>query len=229
MKKIGIIGGLGPLATVDFFKKIVENTNAKKDQDNIPILIYNNPQIPDRTEAILNNGPSPVREIVSTGKILEKMGADFLVMPCNTSFYFYDQVQGQLDLKLINMIDLTVNYLDENSCKNVCILGTEGTLKGGVYYKKLEDKGINSIKADDELIDLLSYVIYDVVKKNNFGKDISKFINKLKDIERKEDVDVFVLACTELPILFEKYNLDFNTVDPTYLLALESIKLARKE
>lgn len=228
MKKIGIIGGLGPLATVDFFNKIVQNTDANIDQENVPILIYNNPQIPDRTESILHGGESPVNEIVQTAVVLEKMGADFLTIPCNTSFYYYDEIVKNLKLPLINMLDLTADYLKLNNFKHVCILGTEGTLRTRIYHDKFKDKGIGFIEIDDEMIGLLSFVIYDVVKKNDFNVDISKFREKLESIAAKQNVDAFVLACTELPILFEKFNLEFNTVDPTLLLALESIRLSNR-
>lgn len=228
MKKIGIIGGLGPLATVDFFNKIVINTNAANDQDNVPILIYNNPQIPDRTKSILYGGESPVNAIVHTAKVLENMGADFLAIPCNTSFYYYEQIVEQLRVPLLNMLDLTADYLVDKGLKNVCILGTEGTLKSRIYHDKLKDRNIDVVDIDENMTELLSYVIYDVVKKNDFNVDISNFKEKLKSFRDENNVDVFVLACTELPILFEHFGLDFNTVDPTLLLALESIRLSKR-
>lgn len=228
MKNIGVIGGAGPLATADFFEKIIRNTNAKKDQDNIPVLIYNNPQIPDRTSAILDGTTSPVDEIVKTAILLQNMGADFLCLPCNTSFYYYDEIQSKLDIKLLNMIDITVTYIKQNNFENVCILGTRGTIEGKVYYKKLDEENINYINLDDNMVQMLSYVIYDVVKKNNFDTDITEFRDKLMDIKLSNNNTIFVLACTELPILFEKFDLykDFDTIDPTILLAKKAIQLA---
>ncbi len=228
MKKIGIIGGLGPLATVDFFDKIVRNTPQKRDQDNIPILIYNNPQIPDRTEAILYGGESPVKAIIDTGKVLEDMGADFICIPCNTSFYFYNEIQNSLNIKVLNMLDLTVKMIKERSHKKVCILGTEGTMKTRIYHKKLEDNGLDFYEVDDRLQELTTEIIYDVVKANNYDYDVSKFVAELERIKTEENVDVFVLACTELPIFFKKFGLDFNVLDTTLVLALEAIKIAKE-
>lgn len=229
MKKIGIIGGLGPLATVDFFKKIVENTPVEKDQDNIPILIYNNPQIPDRTKAILYGGESPVDKIVETARVLEDMGADFLCMPCNTSFYFYNEVIEKLRVPLLNMVDITVNHIREGGFKRVCLLGTEGTIRSNIYYDKFRKENIDFYGVDDEMIGYLNHIIYDMVKKDKFSGDISGFVSKLREIRDRENVDIFILACSELPIFFERMDLDFEILDPTKLLALEAIKRAMEE
>lgn len=231
MKKVGIIGGLGPLATVDLFNKIVVNTPAQKDQDNIPILIYNNPQIPDRTEAILNNGPSPVEAIIKTGKVLENMGADFLIMPCNTALFYHSDIQAGLGIELLHMIELTANYIKENNLGKVAILATKGTIKSKSYSNILKDNKINFYDPFDneELIESLSYHIYEGVKKNNFSNDISDLKSLLDELIENEKVDTFILACTELPILFEKYKLDYKTIDPTLILAKEAIKKALNE
>lgn len=231
MKLAGIIGGVGPLATADFFEKIIKNTPSKVDQDNIPIIIYNNPQIPDRTTSILAGGESPVESIVKTGKALEKMGVDYLAIPCNTSFYYYDQIVEKLNVPLLNMIDLTVEYIKKSELKNVCILGTAGTLKTRLYQDKLDKENINYTDVDDEMIDQLQYVIYKVVKNNDFSADISKFIEKINDLRDNQNVDAFILACTELPVLFERFNIEVNTIDPTLILAKACVdySLGRKE
>lgn len=228
MKKVGIIGGMGPLATADLFEKIIKYTNAKSDQENIPVLIYSNPQIPDRTAAILNGGKSPVEELVSTGMVLESMGADLLCMPCNSAHYFHEQIQEHLKAPLINMVKLTVDYLEKEGFKKVAVLGTLSTIKANIYNDFIDKTNIESIEISDQLIEQLNYVIYDVVKANDFDKDIKEFQNLLRDIMQNEKVDAFILACTELPILFEKYKIDLPSVDPTDILALEIVKKASK-
>lgn len=228
MKNIGVIGGLGPLATVDFFKKIVVNTDARSDQENIPILIYNNPQIPDRTDAIINNGTDPVPEIIRTANILEDMGADFLCMPCNTSFYFYDEVIKGINVPLINMVELTSKYIKQNNYNKVCVLGTKGTILSRIYYDELDKLGVSYLELDDDTIAMINYLIFNVVKSNNYNIDISKFRDRLNEIVDKYEIDAFVLACTELPVLFEKFNLNFNRIDPTEILALEAIRIAKE-
>lgn len=228
MKKVGIIGGMGPLATADLFEKIIKYTNAKSDQENIPVLIYSNPQIPDRTTAILNGGKSPVEELVSTGRVLESMGADLLCMPCNSAHYFHEQIQDHLKAPLLNMVKLTVDYLEKEGFKKVAVLGTLSTIRANIYNDFIDNTNIESIEISDQLIEQLNYVIYDVVKANDFDKDIKEFQNLLRDIMQNEKVDAFILACTELPILFEKYKIDLPSVDPTDILALEIVKKASK-
>lgn len=226
MKKIGIIGGVGPLATVDFFEKIVRHTPANIDQDHIPILVYNNPNIPDRTKAILDGGQSPVDEIVKTGQALIDMGADFLTMPCNTAFYFFDQIQCKLDKELVSIVDVTVDHIIKSGMKKVLLLATKGTIMSCTYSKKFDLAGIDYVKVDDEFKDDLQFLIYEVVKKGNFDFDINPFKKKLDQIIENEKVDGIILACTELPILFEKFNLNYNTVDTSELLAKFAVKKA---
>src|SRR5690554_1747344 len=103
MKSIGIIGGMGPLATCDLFGKIINNTNARIDQDHIHVYIDNNTEIPDRTAAILYGGKSPVAQLVRSAIKLESMGADALIMPCNTAHYFYDEVIKYVNIPMIHM------------------------------------------------------------------------------------------------------------------------------
>ncbi len=93
-KTVGILGGMGPLATVDLFAKIVENTPAVLDQDHLRIIIDNNPQIPPRVEAILQGGEDPLPAMVASAKLLAAAGADFIVMPCNTAHYWLDGLRA---------------------------------------------------------------------------------------------------------------------------------------
>lgn len=228
MKKVGIIGGMGPLATADLFEKIIKYTDAKNDQDNIPVLIYSNPQIPDRTKAILNGGKSPVQPLVDTGLVLEKMGAQILCIPCNSAHYFHKQIQDKLDVKLLNMVELTVGNLKEKGYKRVAILGTLSTIKADIYGQYIRDTEIESVHISDELIDQLNYVIYDVVKANDFNKDIGEFLRLLNEMKEIFQVEAFVLACTELPILFERYRIELPSIDPTDILAWEIVKKAKE-
>lgn len=144
---IGIIGGIGPEATVDTFRWIVHLTPAKSDHDHIPVLIYNNPQVPSRADAILNDGKSPVPILIEMAQSLEKMGADLLLMPCNTAHYYLDKIQEKVNIPLINMIDETSNYVlaCEHKEDGIGLLATEMTLRTGIYQESLIGKKIESI------------------------------------------------------------------------------------
>ncbi len=146
-KTIGIIGGIGPEATVDTFRWIVNLTPAKSDHDHIPVLIFNNPQVPSRADAILNNGISPVPILIDMAQSLEKMGADFLIMPCNTAHYYIEKIQEKIKIPIINMIDETTQYVlsCEHLKEGIGLLATEMTLRTGIYQESLIGKKVESI------------------------------------------------------------------------------------
>ena len=228
MKTIGIIGGMGPLATIDLFRKLVENTPAGSDQEHLPILVANIPQIPDRTASILEGGESPVPAITKIGRDLESIGADFLLLPCNTSHYYFDEIQAGLSIPVLNMVELTCHRAKRLGYKKVAVLGTEGTLKTGIYQTCLEKKGIKNVPIPEKDMHLMSYVIYDIVKAGDFTKDIERFRVLIEDLKSR-GAEALILGCTELPVLFNHFHLNYNTIDPTDILALEAVREALKE
>ena len=110
-KVLGIVGGMGPMATVECFRMIVENTMSSNDQDHIRILIDNNTCVPDRTKAILDNGDSPVPYLVDSANKLKSIGADFVIIPCNTSHYFIDEIKDKCSIYILNMIEETAKFI----------------------------------------------------------------------------------------------------------------------
>ena len=165
MKKIvGIIGGMGPLATSDLFNKIIKYTDANKDSEHIHILIDNNTSIPDRSKFILNGGESPLNEIVSSAKKLENAGADFLIIPCNTSHYLYDEIIKKVNIPIVNMIDEVAKYLEKNNIKKVGLLATTGTIKSGIYKKYFDLHNIETIIPNEEEQEIVMSFIYDEIK-----------------------------------------------------------------
>ena len=146
MKKIvGVIGGMGPLATSDLFNKIIKYTDANKDSEHIHIIIDNNTSIPDRSKFILENGESPLNEIVSSAKKLENAGVDFIIIPCNTSHSLYDEIAKRINTPIINMIDEVAKELEKLNIKKVGLLATTGTIKSGIYKKYLDIHNIETI------------------------------------------------------------------------------------
>ena len=141
---IGIIGGMGPEATADLYMKIIKATKVENDQDHFRVIIDSNPKIPDRTEAILRNGESPVETMIQTGKNLEKLGADICCIPCITAHYFIEELQKELSVKIVNALEEVNIYLKENYPKleNVGILATMGSVKTEIFKKYLPDFNI---------------------------------------------------------------------------------------
>ena len=136
-KTIGIIGGMGPMATVDLYRKIVDYTAASKDSEHIHVYIDSNTDIPDRTEAILHGGKDPVPEMVGSAIRLECMGADFLLIPCNTAHYFYDKICPMVHIPILNMLEETALEVKRQSIACVGLLATDGTIESGVYDQVL--------------------------------------------------------------------------------------------
>jgi aspartate racemase len=149
-KTIGIIGGMGPEATADIFTKIINLTPAEQDSDHIHILIDNNPQIPSRVQAILHNGESPIPELIRMAKSLEKSGADFLIIPCNTASYYINDIRKHVSIPVVSIVEETSKYIFKNFNQHniIGLLGTEMTVRLGLYQKELVKNGINLICKD---------------------------------------------------------------------------------
>ena len=219
---------MGPLATSDLFTKIIEYTDASCDNEHIHIIIDNDPSVPNRTEAILNGLDTPVEYIVSIAKRLENAGADFLIMPCNTSHSFYEKICASLTVPLVNMVEETASYLKENGVKKACLFATEGAVFSRVYDKACEKFGVELCHPSDDVKKEVMRIIYDGVKAGKNEWDTS-FINEaIKDLE-KNGVSNIILGCTELPIAVRKYGIEGHFTDPTDILAKKAIKYAGYE
>ncbi len=221
-KVIGIIGGMGPLATADLFKKIVLNTKAEKDQEHIRVLVDNNTNIPDRTGAILRGGEDPVPELTKSAKILSDMGADLLIMPCNTAHYFHGKVQEAVGVPVLNMIEITCDALKEKGIKKAGLLATDGTIQSGIYQSVFENNAIELVKPDSKGQKAVMDMIYGGVKASKWDFDTTDVKKAMEDL-LENGAEVLILGCTELPLAKEMYNLDYPSVDPTLELAKAAI------
>lgn len=225
MKKIGIIGGMGPLATVDLFNKIIKYSSASCDNEHIPIIIDNNTKIPDRTRAILYGEEDPVKEMVKSAKTLENAGAEFLIMSCNTAHYFYERVKKEIHIPFLNMVEETAKYIlkKDPAAKKIGLLSTTGTVKGKIYEKIFEKFNLEIILPSEEEREEIMYLIYGVVKKGNFNYDSLRTEKIIKNLQLK-GVKNIVLGCTELPIAMDMFKITGTFYDPTEILALSAIE-----
>lgn len=221
-RTIGVIGGMGPMATADLYRKIVTHTDASRDDEHIHVIIDSNTAVPDRTAAILGMGPSPVPELIKSAKRLERAGADFLIMPCNTAHYFYDDFCGDTKLPILNMLALTAEEIRRRGLKKVALLATDGTIKTGIYARLFAAHGIPHVLPDEAGQRAVMDAIYSGVKAGKRDYD-AREIRRALDALVRADADAFVLGCTELPLAFEDYGLDYPTVDPTLALAKAAI------
>ena len=224
-KSIGILGGMGPLATADLMLKIIQHTQAEKDQDHIRIYIDNNPRIPDRTGAILRGGENPVPEMSRSLNNLLNCGADCIIMPCNTAHYFHDQLQALSHKPILHMLKLTARTCRETfPGKSVAVLATSGTLQSGIYHRVLEEAGVPYLIPDDKQQQILMHLIYDVVKAGLPLEPEKESWSALLEDLRKKGADYFILGCTELPLLAQNLAVPGPFVDPTDELAKGAVR-----
>ena len=222
MKKLGILGGMGPLATCDLFKKVVENTRAGCDNDHIHIIIDNNSAIPDRTAAILKGGADPLPQMRASLKRLTEAGADVIIMGCNTAHYFYDALGENCTVERLNMLYETMAYLKAQGIKKAGLLASSGTVESGIYARAAEKYGIELITPESKAQEAVMGVIYDGVKAGVADYETAEFKAVVADLTAK-GAEIMILGCTELPLAMEMYHLDFPAADPTLILARAAI------
>ncbi len=212
-KMLGILGGMGPLATAYFTKLIVEMTDADKDQKHIPMMIFNDTSIPDRTEFILDDTKdNPVPKLVSDAKILESTGVCNIAIPCNTAHYFYQEIQKAVNIPVINIVEETVKYISEHYSEGtrVGILATKGTIASKVYQNFCDKYGLSYIVPSAKLKEVLMSVIYDQVK---MGKSVSeKDFTSIISIMKNSGADVVILGCTELSVIKNDLKLKSSSI-----------------
>ncbi|SKC83275.1 cysteate racemase [Maledivibacter halophilus] len=227
MKTIGILGGMGPLATADLFKKIIMMTDANSDNEHIPIIVENNTRIPDRTDYIINDGEDPTKYMIKSAIRLEMMGADVIIMPCNTAHYFYDEIIKYIKIPFINMIVETAKETKNLYPKGkIGLLATEGTCRAGIYDKVFKEYNLELIKPNPEKQKYVMKLIYDI-KKGKDNIDLKNFKSVLKEL-KNQGAEAFILGCTELPVAFEMFSIEEICIDPTKVLACSAIRYAGK-
>lgn len=230
-KILGVLGGVGPLATVYFAKLLVEMTKADCDQNHISSIILNHSSIPDRTEYILDNTkPNPLPVMSEDAKMLERMGADFIVIPCNTAHYFYEQIQKQVNIPLVNIIEETVEYALKNvpSLKKLGILATKGTISARSYQRACESRDIVPVVPSIQDEQALMHIIYNQVKA---GKKVDfELFMSIIDTMKNDGCNAIVLGCTELSVIKHDFNITRpDIIDSMEVLAKRSIELCGKE
>ncbi len=234
--KIGVVGGVGPAATVDFMNKIIRNTPARRDQEHIKLVVEQNPQIPDRTESLIGEGADPTVALYSTCKKLEADEADLIAIPCNTAHAFVERIQPYLSIPIINMLFETVDYLCKHhpECRKVGLLATSGTIQSRVYHDILEKAGL-AIQVPDEKHQayVMSAIYGEQGVKAGFtngicSDELMQALGHLVD----QEAQAVILGCTELPLLLaqdEAYSVAGKSIvllDPSEILARKCVALS---
>ena len=221
MYKLGVIGGMGPLATVSFYERVVLNTAAKCDNEHIDMVVLSHASMPDRTKCIIENKGGEFLEVIKKDfKILEDIGVEAVAIPCNTSHYFFDEFKKFTGLRIINMIEETILEVKRRGIEKIAVFGTLGTLNSKVYEKYANQQGLLVKEVSPEDKQAVMDIIYDIKETN--GLDGRRFVDILS--RYCDDETVGIIACTELSLL--DIPRDINTIDALDVLVKRSIELS---
>lgn len=221
MYKLGVIGGMGPLATVSFYERVVLNTAAKCDNEHIDMVVLSHASMPDRTKCIIENRGGEFLEVIKKDfKILEDIGVEAVAIPCNTSHYFFDEFKKFTGLRIINMIEETILEVKKRGIEKVAVFGTLGTLNSKVYEKYANQHGLLVKEVSPEDKQAVMDIIYDIKETNCL--DGRRFVDILS--RYCDDETVGIIACTELSLL--DIPEDINTIDALNVLVKRSIELS---
>ena len=221
--RLGILGGMGPQATQVFYQFVLDRTDAARDQDHLPAVILSDTGIPDRTAAILSGDTEGLyRRLLGDAKLLEGCGCTALAIPCNTSHYFADRLQGELRVPIIHMLRETAAALAAQGKKRPGILATDGTIQTGLYQKECAAVGMEAAAPDPDTQKLVMSIIYDEIKQGETGSR-DKFA-KIDRAVRKAGCDCAILACTELSVFSTYHALPPFYVDAMMVLAERAVE-----
>ncbi|AEH24360.1 cysteate racemase [Pyrococcus yayanosii] len=224
MKTIGILGGMGPLATAELFRRIVEKVPARRDQDHPKVIVISNPQIPDRTAFILGYGEDPRPALVETAKRLEACGADFIIMPCNTAHAFIEDIQRAVKIPVVSMVEETARKIAEMGVKRAGLLATTGTVVSRVYERALARWAVEVVVPDEEGQEKVMRAIYEGVKAGNIELGRRLILEVARSLEGR--VDCVIAGCTEVSLVLHDGDLSVPIVDPMDVIAERAVRLA---
>ncbi|HWW07325.1 aspartate/glutamate racemase family protein [Collimonas sp.] len=234
--KIGVVGGIGPAATVDFMTKIVRNTPAERDQDHIKVVVEQNPQIPDRTANLIGDGADPTISLYSTCKRLEAADADIIAIPCNTAHAFVERIQPYLSIPVVNMLTAAVEHIQKNLPRDaiVGLMATTGTVRSGVYHEAAANARIELLIPDEDHQSRVMNAIYgeEGIKAGFIEGSCREDLCAVLEHLAKRGARAVILGCTELPLIlsstgsFPVFGTTVEIIDPTEILAKKCVAFA---
>ncbi|MFO7913246.1 MAG: amino acid racemase [Desulfotignum sp.] len=226
-KIVGIIGGMGPEATVDLMQRIIRLTPATDDMDHIRCIVDNNPKVPSRIKAIIEgDGEDPGPVMADMGRRLEAWGADFLVIPCNTAHYYYDAVQQAVNIPVVNMIDRVVEQVKTRfgKEKKIGMLASPAVAITQLYTRRFAALGMAEVWPDTAHQDLVFRIIRQV-KTGRISPNLLGQYARVCDHLQEQAVRVAIVACTELSALGG--DLPLATIDASQVLAEEIVRVVK--
>ena len=217
---VGVLGGMGPDATVDFMSKVIAATSAEKDQDHAHMIVDHNPKVPNRQAAILGDGEDPGPALTEMAVRLESAGADFLVMPCNTAHVFRNSVTAAVSIPFLSIIDVTIAAI-ANQCldaRAVGILATDGCLQANVYQEVMAEQGIEAIlPGKQELVELMGLI--ERIKGGDQNAAVASDMVGLANALVEGGAQAVIAGCTEIPLVLKGTMIDVPLISSTDVLA----------
>jgi len=227
-KIVGILGGMGPEATIDMFQKIVDATPAVENEEHLRIIIDNNPKLPSRQDAILRGGPSPVPEMIKSGKLLADAGADFIILGANTAHWFQPEMQRGVPIPILHIIEETVQYVKTAlpEVRTVGILATTGAMKTGMFPKEFEKAGITALTPDEAQQTAVMDAIMDFKRHGSLDGPRKALLDAAGSLKSRGALAI-VMGCTEIPIFLKGADAGVPLIDPNIILADVVVHYAR--
>lgn len=219
MKRVGILGGMGPAATVDLMAKVLAATPARRDEEHVPLIVWNVPQVPSRPAAMRGEGPSPLPAMLEGARFLEGAGATALAVACNTAHHWADELQRSIAIPLLHIADAAVDELARRDppARTAALAGTRATLHAGIYQERLAAHGIAVLLPEEPIQEAIDRAI-EHVKAGEPARARTEFVPVAQALLDR-GADALLLACTELPLVDCPASMRPRLVDPTLALA----------
>ena len=230
-KVVGVIGGMGPAATVDFMRRLVASTPAHDDMDHLRVMVDNNPKVPSRIAALIDGtGADPAPALCQMAKGLEAQGADFLVIPCNTAHYYLPAIMHSVDIPVLDMVGLSVQQLAAADPKprHIGLLASPAVRLVGLYQKRIEEMGLQAIFPNPRYESRLLEVIK-AVKSGQFGARHQQDYRAVTENVMDAGADAVLIACTELSVIGPPLEAACPVVDSLDVLVEATIATARSD
>ena len=225
---VGVLGGMGPEATVDFMSQVIAMTPASGDQEHVRMLIDNNPQVPDRQQAMATGEGGPVcTALTAMARHLESGGAEFLVMPCNTAHAFVHEAVEAVSIPFVSIIDVTIDAIVERlpDARSIGLLATNACIRSEVYAQAAESRGLRLVLPGTDAQDRCMQLIF-AVKAGDTGDEIRTGMAALAGGLQREGADVIIAGCTEIPLVLADEDIELPLISSTEMLARRTVELA---
>ena len=218
---------MGPEATANFYMKMIKATKAQKDQDHFRVIIDSNPKIPDRTEAILGTGESPVEALIQTAKNLQALGVEAAAIPCITSHYYIEVIQREVNYPIINALEELRKHMlslyPEGT--KIGILATDGTIKTGLFQKYLDNSLVIYPSPSSQSEKVMKAIYGDKgIKKGNTGVEPLHLLKEAAHELMEKGAKVLVLGCTEIGLVLKPNHISIPVIDPMEVLARAAVR-----